>query len=302
MSTVKIFYGARAFYENVTQKTLESLYDVQTGKITIPAGDENRAAIFGDPCPFVEKSIIIYVDGIPTNFSANMSGEISIGTNLILEKQSPPENYEEMASDMIEYLQPDETFHLDHHLDLLLSRIQPTDRVLILGCDFTTICLGKNYLNTSPMVLDPYLRRVNGFIDLCDLNRYTPGINSSLISITQHRIQDRKIILKKDVNPKFPSIKVSTVLLSSIQAQTQQIFNVMIVHDYELLNGFLYDSIEDFLMILSNIDTIFFLDQQKQNHESYGPLIKSLQREYKLDYTTRPGCVIATRINSLSRF
>ncbi len=272
-----IFYGYKNGYKDITDIALEKC--VKRDILEIPASDDIRASIFGDPYPGVLKHIcIIDNDGHFTQYPP----DIFIIYNIVTQMQE--------QFDLKQWWKK-ESKHLtnsNQKLDLLHTRIslkygsmkeeypeqvmainhiKPSDCVLEIGGNIgrNTVlisCILDDDTNLVSLESDP--RIAVQLKENCALNNLNPHIEASALS-KRKLIQSGWTTIPSDVViPGY--MEVPTITYDNLIKKYNKKFNVLVA-DCE---GALYYILKDEPKMLNNIETIIIEnDFEEMEHKIY---------------------------------
>jgi FkbM family methyltransferase len=272
-----IFYGHSSGYKNITDIALEKC--VKGDILEIPACDNERAAIFGDPYPGILKHIcIIDTEGNYTQYSA----DTSILYNIVLqkdEKYNLKQWWKKESNTLIGYEEKLKLLHKRVKIKygsmseefpeqmMAIKFINPTDCVLEIGGN-----IGRNTVLISCILekdenlvtLESHPLIADQLKENCALNNLNPHIEASALS-KRKLIQSNWITIPSEVVlPGY--IEVPTITYDALIKKYNKKFNV-IVADCE---GALYYILKDEPKILDNIETIIIEnDFEEMEHKIY---------------------------------
>jgi FkbM family methyltransferase len=274
---MKFYYGYdNDHYINVTDKVFEKfLFDLG---ISIPSGDENRAAVFGDPYPGFLKHILV-VDAFGIMHRFHHTKEIAIQISSISKQltliNSPREwysnvgknitNEEDRLQQLHKYIECNYGHMRDEYPEQLLAMkfIKPDNKVLEIGGNIgrnTLImgCILNNPKNMVTLESDPDNAK------MLQENLKTNNIDSYVepSALSQARLIQKGWITVpiSDNNISEGWKEVSTITFNDLTKKYNITFDTLVA-DCE---GALFNILKDDPSILDNIQTVIlendFLD------------------------------------------
>jgi FkbM family methyltransferase len=270
---MSIYYGVENNYIDVTY--ICHLRLKADGVITIPASDDKRAQIFGDPVYGVVKHIkildniyssneVVIIKGVDifdpkenrTNWWNNTGKNLSIGEQVKGIHQHLCLDYGSMNDEIPEQ-------------EMALRYIKPTDSVLEIGGNIgRNSCLIGTILDDDRrlVVLESNPNHARELIHNRNRNGFTFHVEPSALSNVKliQKGWDTYVHTTPDIPAGF--IPVPTIKLSDLRAKYQQKFNVLVA-DCE---GALYQILQDEPSLLDGIETVIIENDFKiYEHKQY---------------------------------
>lgn len=266
---MKFYYGYdNDHYVNVTDKVFEKfLFDLG---IFIPSGDENRAAIFGDPYPGHLKHVLI-VDSFGIMHKFHHTKDISIHISSISKQltliNSPKEWYTSVGKN-IENIE-DRLQQLHKHIEcnygnmcdeypeqlLAMKFIKPESKVLEIGGNIgrNTIVIGTILNNPKNMVtLESDPNNAKMLVDNLKTNHIESNVESAALS--QHRLIQKGWITQPLFDNTIPEgwSEISTITFDDLNKKYNIQFDTLVA-DCE---GALFHILKDDPSVLTNINLV----------------------------------------------
>lgn len=272
-----IFYGHSSGYKNITDIALEKC--VKGDILEIPASDNDRTAILGDPYPGILKHIcIINDDGY---FKKYLPDDLIIYNIItqVIENFNLKKWWKKEALKLNTFNEKIDLLHTRIKLRygsmkeeypeqiMAITYIKPSDIVLEIGGNvgrntITISCILEKDENLVSLESDPNIALQ--LKENCDLNNLNPHIEASAIS-KRKLIQNRWITIPSDILlPGY--FEVPTITYDELIKKYNKKFNVLVA-DCE---GALYYILKDEPKVLDNIETIIIEnDFEEMEHKIY---------------------------------
>lgn len=251
---ISIKYGVHGRYTDVTNIALTEC--VKNNIFTLPPGDGNRAAFFGDPLPFILKNISITEDGKERICADNETIVIDTSfidrTKIVLD---PSYVAEKRLQKIHEELKFQGGSIKDEYPEQIMAVmfIKPNNKVIEIGSNIgrntlTIASLLDNQSNLVTLECDPISYKQ--LLINRDLNNYTFRAENAALSAREMILNGWESIPSDVVLPGFK--RVETITYSELEKKYDIIFDTLVA-DCE---GALYYIFLDFPELLNKIETV----------------------------------------------
>lgn len=275
MSEIKIYYGYnKQNYADITSKVKEIT------NFHIPAEDESRAFLFGDPFPGIVKHILIVINNIEYKIYSGQECLLNPQT-LFLNIIHPKTWWDNEGKDIADKKIALSSLHRKIAMEygkmsdeypeqlLTISFIQSQNKVLEIGGNIgrNSLILSTILNNTDNLVvLESDINIVPKLKHNLDLNKYYPKVEPRALSSVKLLQKGWDTLPENLVKDKTGWKEVSIISFSELQAKYNIIFDT-IVADCE---GALYYILQNTPEILDNINMLIVEnDYPEINHKNY---------------------------------
>lgn len=259
--TLAVLYGTNNSYLDVTDAVFAQC--IHNNTLNIPATDNERAAIFGDPLPGILKHIKIEYEGVPTIFPSGQ--KITLSENA----QDEPFDPEERLAAIHRRLQ----FHggniADEYPEQVMSVIfiKPSNKVLEIGANIGRNTLVIASLLSNPANLVTLECGAEAYEMLC-VNRDANNLpfQAENAALTSHKLYQKAWDTFPEGHQPPDAVQVPTIDWPSFKAKYPIDFDTLVA-DCE---GALYYILQEFPDMMSNIKLVIMEnDYHDYSHMEY---------------------------------